>query len=163
MRLLTAAFLTLAMSWSSSGQTYTISTFAGGGVPVNIPATSAGLDPIYFVTADRAGNVFFVDQGSVLRLDATTGVLTLAAGIGTPGFSGDNGPATSSQLNSPCGVAVDSAGNLYIAPASVPLITTVGDAVLLPSSCGPALGAAKAFDHGRNGCTQRISALQPGP
>ena len=35
MRLLPAAFLTLVMSWSSSGQTYTISTFAGGGLPVN--------------------------------------------------------------------------------------------------------------------------------
>jgi DNA-binding beta-propeller fold protein YncE len=37
------------------------------------------------------------------------------AGIGTFGFSGDNGPANSAQLNGPGGVAVDSTGNLYIA------------------------------------------------
>ena len=155
MRLLPAAFLTLVMSWSSSGQTYTISTFAGGGLPVNIAATSAGLDPIYFATADQAGNVFFVDQGSVLRLDATTGVLTLAAGIGTPGFSGDDGPATSSQLNSPCGIAVDSAGNLYIADtndnrirkASNGVITTVvgiGPTGFDSGDNGPATGAGMA-------------------
>jgi sugar lactone lactonase YvrE len=74
-----------------------------------------GYDVPQSIAADRAGNVFFADQNTVLRLDATTGVLTLVAGNGTPGFSGDNGPATSAQLATPGGIAVDSAGNLYIA------------------------------------------------
>jgi hypothetical protein len=109
-------FLTLGISWSAWGQTYTISTFAGGALPVNIPGTSASLGyaPRY-LAADQAGNVFFVYQNTVLRLDAGTGILTLVAGSGTTGFSGDNGPATSAQLNGPTGVAVDSNGNLYIA------------------------------------------------
>ena len=108
------------LSFSAWSQTYTISTFAGGGLPINIPGTSASLDfelhggPQY-VAADPAGNVFFAYGNTVLRLDATTGILTLAAGNGTQGFSGDNGPATSAQLDFLDGVAVDSAGNLYIA------------------------------------------------
>jgi uncharacterized protein (TIGR03437 family) len=67
------------------------------------------------MAADAAGNLFFVYQDSVLRMDAATGLLTLVAGNGTTGFSGDNGPATSAQFSSPEGIAVDSAGNLYIA------------------------------------------------
>ena len=61
---------------------------------------------------DAANNVFFSDIDDVVfRLDSKTGVLTLAAGNGTPGFSGDNGLATNAQLNGPTGVAVDAEGN----------------------------------------------------
>jgi uncharacterized protein (TIGR03437 family) len=117
MRLRTIVLLLTVLCCSAWGQTYTISTFAGGGLPVNIPGTSAslGYDVPRYIAADHAGNVFFVDQNTVLRLDATTGDLTLVAGNGSVGFSGDNGPATSAQLNNPHGVAVDSGGNLYIA------------------------------------------------
>ena len=105
MRTRSILLLTAVLTCSAWGQTYTISTIAGGGLPVNIPGTSASLGygvPRY-IAADRAGNVFFVDQNTVLRLDATTGVLTLVAGNGSQGFSGDNGPATSAQLNNPVG------------------------------------------------------------
>jgi hypothetical protein len=117
MRLLPAVLLVSALSSTAWGQTYTISTFAGGGLPINVPGTSASLGTYFppYLAADRAGNVFFGNQGAVLRSDATTGILTLVAGNGTTGFSGDNGPATSAQLNGPTGVAVDSAGSLYIA------------------------------------------------
>jgi len=111
------------------GQTYTISTFAGG-PPANIPGTSASLLTVAFVAADSAGNVFFATQDTVMRLDATTGNLTPVAGNGTCCFSGDNGPATSAQLNGPAGVAVDSAGNLYIADQNNYRIRKVSNGVI---------------------------------
>ena len=114
MRLLHCVFLALAVSCCVPAQTYTVSTFAGGGLPVNIPGASAFLRGVDWVAVDGAGNVFFTTEYLVLRLDAVTGILSPVAGNGTQGFSGDNGPATSAQL-SPTGVAVDSAGNLYIA------------------------------------------------
>jgi hypothetical protein len=105
---------TTILSCSAWGETYTISTFAGGGLPVNVPATTASLGPNVpqYIAADRAGNVFFAVQNSVLRLDAASGILTLVAGNGTPGFSGDNGPAISAQLAYPAGVP----GELIIPP-----------------------------------------------
>src|ERR1019366_8647878 len=116
MRPFAAAILTLVVSCCAVGQTYTIQTFAGGGLPVNIPGMSASLDYPSSVAVNGAGNLFFVDANHVvLRWNASTAVLTLVAGNGIKGYSGDNGPATSAQLAGPGGVAVDSAGNLYIA------------------------------------------------
>jgi len=142
MRLLPTVSLALVMSWSALGQTYTISTFAGGGLPVNITGTSASLGNgvPQVLAADRAGSVFFVDQDTVLRLDATTGVLTLVAGNGTYGFSGDNGPATNAQLNGPVGVTLDSAGDLYIADQGNNCIRKVSGGVITTVAGNGTLG-----------------------
>ena len=159
MRLLTAVVLGSALSWSASGQTYSISTFAGGGLPVNIPGTSASLDvnvPQY-VAADQTGNLYFVDQNAVLRWDATTAVLTVVAGNGTPGFSGDNGPATSAQLNGPSGVAVDSAGNLYIADTGNQCIRKVANKVISTLA-----GTGAAGFSGDNGPAASAQLAYPG-
>jgi uncharacterized protein (TIGR03437 family) len=131
----TLLLLITLLCGSAWGQTYTISTIAGGGLPINIPGTSASLgSPVanipQNIAADRAGNVFFPYQNTVLRLDATTGILTLAAGNGTPGYSGDNGPATSAQLNDPAGLAVDSAGGLYIADRGSNRVRKVANGVI---------------------------------
>ena len=80
------------------------------------PATEAQL---YFpsrVALDGAGNLYFSDQGNerIRKVDAA-GVITTVAGNGTRGSGGDGGAATAAQLNSPVGVALDGAGNLYIA------------------------------------------------
>jgi streptogramin lyase len=74
---------------------------------------------------DAQGNVYIADASNnvIRRVDARTGIITTVAGDfaadkandGLGGFSGDGGPATSAQLNDPQGVAVDGAGDLFIA------------------------------------------------
>ena len=68
------------------------------------------------IAVDGAGNVYVADTGNhrVRKID-TAGIITTIAGTGAVGFSGDNGPATAAQLAAPRGVAVDSAGDIYVA------------------------------------------------
>jgi hypothetical protein len=61
-RLLPAIFLALAISGAAAGQTYTISTFAGGYLPANVTGTSANLDRPSKVAVDKSGNVFIADE-----------------------------------------------------------------------------------------------------
>src|SRR5664279_3463636 len=68
------------------------------------------------IVFDAAGNLYFVETGNhIVRKVTSAGVITTVAGNGVQGFSGDNGPATAAQLDSPAGLALDSSGNLYIA------------------------------------------------
>jgi uncharacterized protein (TIGR03437 family) len=68
------------------------------------------------IAADAAGNVYVADPpANVVRRIGTDGNITIFAGNGNQGYGGDNGPAASAQLNAPTGLAIDSAGNLYIA------------------------------------------------
>jgi sugar lactone lactonase YvrE len=114
------------------GQTYTISTAVGAGPPANIVGTAASLpsgQPSY-LAADSAGDVFFVDLNAVVKRSAATGMLTVVAGNGTTGYSGDSGPATSAQLNNPSGLAVDTDGTLYIADTGNYVIRKVSGGVI---------------------------------
>ena len=125
-------YLLAIPSPEARAQSYTISTAVGAGAPSNVQGTSTSLGnnvPSY-LTADSAGNVYFVDQNSVIEWDHTTGLLAIVAGNGTPGYSGDNGPATSAQLNNPQGLAVDSNGDLYIADAANNVIRRVSGGVI---------------------------------
>ncbi len=66
---------------------------------------------------DAAGNVYFCDyqNNRVRKLDAATGTLVNVAGNGVNGFGGDGGPAKQAKLKGPMAVALDKAGNIYIA------------------------------------------------
>ena len=98
----------------------TISTVAGTGTSGYSgdggPATSAKLSYTSGVAVDSSGNLYIADEGNNrIRKVAPGGTISTVAGTGTSGYSGEGGPATSAQLNTPYGVAVDAAGNLYIA------------------------------------------------
>jgi len=97
----------------------TISTVAGNGVAGfsgdGGPATSASLIP-RGVAVDSAGNLYIADtDNNRIREVDPSGKISTVAGNGTAGFSGDGGPAANASLFCPSGVAVDAAGNLYIA------------------------------------------------
>ena len=64
--------------------------------------------------------LYISDTGNnaIRRVDLSTGVITTVAGTSAAGYAGDGGPATSALLNSPWGIALDGAGNLYIADLS---------------------------------------------
>jgi hypothetical protein len=97
-----------------------ITTLAGNGNGASSgdggPATSAQLLGLQGVTVDAAGNIFIADLGNNrVRKILPDGIIRTIAGDGTQGYSGDGGPATRASLSSPTALALDSAGDVYIA------------------------------------------------
>ena len=98
----------------------TIETVAGQGIPAFCgdtgPAISACLKHPGGVAADATGGLVIADTGNnrIRRVDPT-GTITTVAGNGTAAFCGDHGPAASACLSGPTSVAVDAAGDLFIA------------------------------------------------
>lgn len=80
-------------------------------------ATAALLNGPFDVAFDHAGNLYFSDTFNhrIRRVDARSGIITTVAGNGSAGYSGDGGPATGASLNEPYGIAIDSAGNIFVA------------------------------------------------
>ncbi len=92
------------------------SALAQSGLPSNVQATAAPLAAPAQIAYDTAGNLYIADvNDNVIRKVDLAGIVTTVAGTGEQGFAGDGGPATSALLDSPAGVAVDAAGNIYIA------------------------------------------------
>jgi hypothetical protein len=100
----------------------TISTIAGGG-PNNVPKLVANL-PVSGIAQDSNGNFYLAGFSQVLKIDST-GTVTVFAGNGQSGFSGDGGPATQATLSSASFVAVDANNNVYIADSGDNLIRKV--------------------------------------
>lgn len=97
-----------------------ITTVAGDGEQGfdtdGVPATSAPLNAPHGITIDPEGNLYIADADNHrVRQVGVDGVIHTVAGTGEPGFAGDGGAANAAQLSEPSGVALDAAGNLYIA------------------------------------------------
>jgi sugar lactone lactonase YvrE len=98
--------------------TYTITTVAGTGVADfggdAGQGTAALINNPFFIALDSAGNLLIADQfNNRIRKLATDGTITTVAGTGTGSFTGDGAAATSATIHDPCGIVVDSSGNIY--------------------------------------------------
>ena len=118
-----------------------ISTVAGNGTQGfsgdGGPAISAQLFSPYGVAVDTAGNLFIADTvNNRIRKVTPGGIISTVAGNGTQGSGGDGGPATSAQLFNPTGVAVDTAGNLFIADMANNRIRKVTPAGVISTVAG---------------------------
>jgi sugar lactone lactonase YvrE len=113
--------------------TGTISTFAGPG-PFHSPIG---------IAIDAAGDILVGDRDShlVRRVDPH-GVVTTMAGTGVAGFSGDGGPATLAQLDNPEAVAVDAAGNVYVADTENDRIRRIDPAGIITTVAGNGTAAS---------------------
>jgi protein gp37 len=112
---------------------YAISTVAGGG-PNGLPALSSSIGFPGGIARDGLGNSYIADVTSsrVFKVDSA-GTLTVFAGNGSGiggegGYSGDGGPATSARLGRPEGIAVDAAGDVFIADTDNSVIREVSAA-----------------------------------
>jgi len=146
-----------------------IATFAGndsagytgdGGL-----AVSARLNYPTGVAADRRGNLYIADyNNNVIRKINSIGFISTVAGNDTAGFSGDGGPATAAELYYPFAIAVDTAGNLYIADTYNMRVRKVDTAGIITTIAGTGIagfggdgGAATAavLSHPTGICTDR--------
>jgi hypothetical protein len=143
-----------------------IVTIAGTGIPGfsgdNGPATAARLDLPTALAVDTQNNLYLADTANhrIRKINLSTGLITTLAGTGTQGYSGDNAPAIAASIDSPTGIALDAANNLYLADthnhrirrisASTGLITTLAGtgAQGYSGDNAPAATATLALPHG---------------
>jgi sugar lactone lactonase YvrE len=115
------SLLSMSSSTAVASPAFVMSTVAGqatiyGSTGNGGQATSAQLMHPRTVVGDAAGNLYIGDANAhTVRKVDPSGVITAVAGDGTDGDSGDGGPATAAQLRYVTGIALDAAGNIYIA------------------------------------------------
>jgi trimeric autotransporter adhesin len=118
----------------------TINTVAGTGISGfsgdSGQATSARVAPVA-VTVDTKGNLYIADGPNYrIRKVDLNGIITTIAGVGTSGFSGDNGPAISALIGVVTQIAVDSAGNIYLADLSAERVRKIDTTGMISTIAG---------------------------
>ena len=122
------------------GSSWTFSAGDGG------PALDGNLDGPGHLAIDASGNVYVVDGHYIRKIDAA-GIITTYAGTGEP-YSGDGGPATEAQLEFPTELAVDAAGNVYIADQGRRRIRKVDAAGIITTFAGSRFADCSGGDGG---------------
>ncbi|HTP59035.1 MAG TPA: hypothetical protein VMM82_08965 [Spirochaetia bacterium] len=125
-----------------------------------VAGTSGNLSSPMGVVVDGSGNLYIADCGnSAIRKVDPSGTMTTVAGNGTSGFSGDGGsPAASAVLSFPMGLAMDGAGNLYVADEGNSRIRAVN---LAAGTITTVAGSGTAGDSGDNGDATKAQLGEP--
>jgi internalin A len=84
------------------------------------------------LAVDSANNLYIADSKNfcIRKVDTNGNISTVAGSATNQGYSGDGGPATQAKMNTPYGVAVDSAGNIYIADSGNNRIRKVSNGII---------------------------------
>lgn len=137
-----------------------ITTVAGtgtAGINADTMATAAQLNHPAGVAVDATGNLFIADFGNhVVRKVTPDGIIRTYAGTGAAGYTGDNSAATLAQLNNPGGIALDAAGNLYIAETGNHIIRKVSTTGIITTVAG--LGVAGSSGNGGPAIAAKLNA-----
>lgn len=146
--------------------TGTITTFAGNGVAGysgdNIPATSAQLYSPSGVAVSATGDVYIseVNFPRIRMVTKNTGIITTFAGTSIPGYSGDNGPASSGRISGPRSIAFGVSGDLFIVDTGnfrIRIVSKITDIIKTVAGngylgdrrySGPALSGGIGFNSG---------------
>ncbi len=134
------------------------------------PATQAELDLPSGIVVDGAGNLYIADSlhnrirmvcasATSATIQGTTctgaGIISTIAGNGNPSYTGDDGPAASATLSSPGDVALDGAGNLYIADSGNNVIRVISAAtgvITTIAGSNPGIACGSKSDAVGDGC-----------
>ena len=118
----------------------TISTFAGTGAHLGVPADFSGdggpaiaadLNNPTAIALDPAGNVYFSDQfNQRIRKIDKSGIITTIAGVGAAGYSGDNVAATGAAINYPGAIVVDQNGDIYFCDSANNRIRKISNGIV---------------------------------
>ena len=135
--LVLAVLCSSAAGWA---QQYTITTYAGNGIQGYFgdqgPPAGAELSSPGSVAFDSSGNAYIADTGNHRIRKIASGVINTVVGTGVVGYTGDKGPATSAQLNTPAGIALDPSNNLYIADSATNVIRQVSSSQTITTYAG---------------------------
>jgi uncharacterized protein (TIGR03437 family) len=119
-----------------------ITTIAGNGQdgvsPEGTIAVNASIGESYSVAEDSLGNIYFADSENnrIAKIDAHGLLTTVAGKAKSPGYSGDNGPATAAQLTYPLSITIDPSNNIIIADTSLNVIRVVNTSGIIKTLAG---------------------------